>query len=267
MRVESGGVSRLLAGGGLLTLDELLLGGGLGLVGLLTLIQIAPVKIDPWSAIAKALGRAVNGEVLKEVTDTKAQLEGHILTDSRSKILGFNRELLQHQKHTREDFIEILGVIDNYEDYCKSHPEYKNSRCVHAVSNIERVYDELLITGDFLAETPGLERVGRRCFLRAVAHTAIFEWIGGMYLENQLDRSDQKQKFLAGPGPRRAAAGPDRGGGVRLHPGFRGAGQPAAGRGQRGVCRAGHSGRCHRPHYQGVWRQQAGPYLRQAEGG
>lgn len=50
-------------------------------------------------------------------------------------------------------------------------------------------------------------------------------------------------------------------------PGFRGAGQPAAGRGQRGVCRAGHPGRCHRPHYQGVWRQQAGPYLRQAEGG
>ena len=137
-----------------MTLDELLLGGGLGLVGLLTLIQIAPVKIDPWSAIAKALGRAVNGEVLKEVTDTKAQLEGHILTDSRSKILGFNRELLQHQKHTREDFIEILGVIDNYEDYCKSHTEYKTSRCVHAVANIERVYDELLITGDFLAETP-----------------------------------------------------------------------------------------------------------------
>ena len=43
-----------------MTLDELLLGGGLGLAAVLTLIQIAPVKIDPWSAIAKALGRAVN---------------------------------------------------------------------------------------------------------------------------------------------------------------------------------------------------------------
>lgn len=135
-------------------LDEILLGGGLGAVALLTLIQIAPVKVDPWSAIAKALGRAINGEVLKEVTDTKSQLEKHILADSRSKILGFNRELLQHQKHTREDFIEILGVIDSYEDYCKNHPDYKNSRCVHAVANIERVYDQLLVTGDFLAEVP-----------------------------------------------------------------------------------------------------------------
>ena len=137
-----------------MTLDEILLGGGLGAVALLTLIQIAPVKVDPWSAIAKALGRAINGEVLKEVTDTKSQLEKHILADSRSKILGFNRELLQHQKHTREDFIEILGVIDSYEDYCKNHPDYKNSRCVHAVANIERVYDQLLVTGDFLAEVP-----------------------------------------------------------------------------------------------------------------
>ena len=136
-----------------MTLD-ILLGGGLGAVALLTLIQISPVKVDPWSAIAKALGRAINGEVLKEVTDTKSQLEEHILTDSRSKILGFNRELLQHQRHTREDFIEILGVIDAYEDYCKSHPDYQNSRCVHAVANIERVYDQLLVTGDFLAEVP-----------------------------------------------------------------------------------------------------------------
>ncbi len=135
-----------------MNVDEFLLGSGLGLAAVLTLVQIAPVKIDPWSAIAKGLGRAVNGEVLKEVTDTKSQLEEHILTDSRSKILGFNRELLQHQKHTREEFIEILSEIDQYESYCKEPPEYKNTRCVHAVKNIGRVYDELLVTGDFLKE-------------------------------------------------------------------------------------------------------------------
>lgn len=120
----------------------------------LTIIQALPVSAKPWSWLAKAIGHALNGEVLKEVSETKSQLEGHILSDSRSKILGFNRELLQHQKHTREDFIEILGVIDAYEDYCKSHPDYQNSRCVHAVANIERVYDVLLETGDFLAEGP-----------------------------------------------------------------------------------------------------------------
>lgn len=140
-------------------LNELLLPGGLGLVALLTLIQIAPIKIDPWTAIGKALGRALNGDVLEEVKATKARLEAHIRMDDqraadhhRARILVFNTELLRHQRHTREEFIEILSEIDQYESYCKSHPEYKNSRCKHAVANIGRVYDELLRTGDFLAE-------------------------------------------------------------------------------------------------------------------
>lgn len=141
-----------------MNVDEILLGSGLGLAAVLTLIQIAPVKIDPWTAIGKALGRALNGDVLEEVKATKARLEAHIRMDDqraadhhRARILVFNTELLRHQRHTREEFIEILSEIDQYENYCKEHPEYKNSRCVHAVKNIGRVYDALLETGDFLA--------------------------------------------------------------------------------------------------------------------
>lgn len=140
-------------------------GGGLGLVALLTLIQIAPIKIDPWTAIARALGKAFNGEVLREISETKAKLESHIKMDEeraadqhRARILTFNTELLRGQRHTREDFIDILCEVDAYESYCKAHPEYKNSRCKHAVANIGRVYDELLCTGDFLAEGRHHER-------------------------------------------------------------------------------------------------------------
>lgn len=136
-----------------------LLQGGLGLAVLLTLIQISPIKLDPWTALARAIGRALNGDVLRELGETKTKLEAHIQADDRraadqhrARILAFNTELLRGQRHTREDFIDILAEIDAYESYCKSHPEYKNSRCVHAVANIGRVYDELLKTGDFLAE-------------------------------------------------------------------------------------------------------------------
>ena len=142
-----------------MTLQELLLGGGLGLAVLLTLVQVAPVKLDPWTALARALGRALNGDVLRELGDTKAKLEAHIQADDqraadhhRARILAFNTELLRRQHHTREEFIQILSEIDQYESYCKNHPNYKNSRCIHAVRNIGRVYDELLVTGDFLKE-------------------------------------------------------------------------------------------------------------------
>ena len=50
-----------------------LLGGGTGLGLLLGLIQVSPIPVKPWSAIAKALERAINGEVLKEVGETKAK--------------------------------------------------------------------------------------------------------------------------------------------------------------------------------------------------
>lgn len=131
--------------------------GGASLAALLTLVQIAPVKIDPWSALANALGRAFNGEVLKRLNKLEKSLEAHIRVDDernadsyRRRILQFNTELIMETPaHTREDFIDILADIDSYETYCRGHTEYKNNRCVHAIANIKREYDEHLKDHDF----------------------------------------------------------------------------------------------------------------------
>lgn len=157
-----------------MTLDELLrtardifLGGGAGLVAILSLVEIAPVKINPWRAVARAIGRAINGEVLESVEDvkraqrdTRKALDEHIRSDDernadtlRMRILHFNNDLLRGDRHTREDFIEILAVIDAYEQYCKNHPNYRNNRASHAIANIGRVYDDRLKLRDFLGET------------------------------------------------------------------------------------------------------------------
>ena len=66
-----------------------------------------------------------------------------------AQILRFNDELIDDKHHTREHFIEILAIIDAYEDYCRSHPDYKNNRCICAVANIKRVYNERLQKHDF----------------------------------------------------------------------------------------------------------------------
>ena len=138
-------------------LYEWLAGGSGLLVALLTLVQIAPVKINPWSAIAKAIGRAVNADVLRELDTVTRKLDTHIRVDDernadsyRTRILQFNNELLREIMHTREDFIEILAVIDDYERYCREHKEYKNNRAVCAIENIKRVYMERLQKHDFL---------------------------------------------------------------------------------------------------------------------
>ena len=140
-----------------MSIQELLTGGG-GLVILaLTVIQIAPVRVNPWSAIAKAIGRAINAEVLAELERTRIKLDNHIKTDDeraadmhRARILRFNQELIRQIPHTREEFIEVLTEIDRYQRFCREHPDYPNSRAVHAIANIGRVYDDRLQKHDFL---------------------------------------------------------------------------------------------------------------------
>lgn len=146
-----------------MSIQEILTGGG-ALIVLATIIQIAPIKINPWSALVKALGRAINADVLKELAEvkkkqleTEKKLDKHIRVDDerdadmhRTRILQFNTELLRDIKHTREDFIEILAEIDDYELYCREHEDYKNNRATHAISNIKRIYDERLEKHDFL---------------------------------------------------------------------------------------------------------------------
>lgn len=127
------------------------------LVAVATVVQISPIKINPWTAIAKAIGRAINADVLAEIKQTSEKLDEHIRIDDernadlrRTHILRFNNELIRELPHTKEDFIDILADIDDYEAYCREHPTYKNNRAKHAIANIGRAYDDRLRKHDFI---------------------------------------------------------------------------------------------------------------------
>ena len=147
-----------------MSIQELLVGGsGVGIV-LLSIVEISPIKINPWSRIAKWLGRAINADVIKELEtvkktqeETRERLESHISANDkreadncRTRILRFNNELIREIPHTKEEFVEVLKDIDDYERYCRDHKDYANGRAVHAIANIGRVYDERLDKHDFL---------------------------------------------------------------------------------------------------------------------
>lgn len=140
-----------------MSIEEIISYGGGTLLFLMTLIQIAPIKMNPWSAIAKAIGKAINADVLKELDTVKKDLADHVKADEvrnadehRTRILRFNNELLRDISHTKEEFIDVLADIDFYERYCRDHKDYKNNRAVHAIANISRSYDERLRKHDFL---------------------------------------------------------------------------------------------------------------------
>jgi len=140
-----------------MSIQEIIYGSGGALLILMTLVQIAPIKINPWSAVARVIGRAVNAEVLRELDAVKKRLDGHITMDDRrvadghrTRILHFNNELLRDIKHTKEEYIEVLAEIDAYEQYCSDNPDYPNNRAVLAIRNIRENYMNRLQNRDFL---------------------------------------------------------------------------------------------------------------------
>lgn len=150
-------------------ISELRLGELLGYCAIVvavlsTFLEVSKIKINPWSALGRALGNVINKGVIDKLDkmeqaqkETRQKLDDHIRIDDernadlhRMRILEFNTGLMRGLRHTEEDFNEILYNIKCYETYCRDHPKYENNRAVHAIKNIERVYDECMINHDFL---------------------------------------------------------------------------------------------------------------------
>lgn len=144
-------------GGGTLNLEEILLGGGGVLLVAMTLIQVAPIKVNPWSAIAKAIGRAINGEVIAKVDQLERDLEAMKAAQEerdaiscRSRILHFGDETIHGVRHTKEHFDQILRDITSYERYCDDHPHFENNTTVLTSQRIKDIYEDCLAKADFL---------------------------------------------------------------------------------------------------------------------
>lgn len=140
-----------------MTLKEILLGGGGTLFVLLTLIQLAPIKINPWSAMAKAFGRAINSEVLEKVGRLESELQGvrsgmaeEKVTNCRARILRFGDECLHGERHTKDHFDQTLRDIAAYERYCEDHPEFENNVTELTSDRIKEIYRRCLDSNDFL---------------------------------------------------------------------------------------------------------------------
>lgn len=139
-----------------MTMEEIATGGGILLVAM-TLIQIAPIKLNPWSALAKAIGRAINGEVIakvdrleRELLGMKENQEERDAISCRARILHFGDETIHGVRHTKEHFDQILRDITTYERYCDDHPNFENNTTVLTSQRIKDIYEDCLKTKDFL---------------------------------------------------------------------------------------------------------------------
>lgn len=147
-----------------MTIQQIMTGTGGVLFLILTLVQIAPIKINPWSKLAKAIGKAINGEVLgkvdalskdvQEIKKRQKENEENIAKRDaelcRTRILRFADELRRNIDHSEEFFDQTLDDITVYENYCDEHRGYKNNKAKAAIEKIQKTYQQCLDKDSFL---------------------------------------------------------------------------------------------------------------------
>lgn len=140
-----------------LSIRELTLDATLLLAGLATIIQITPIKINPWSALGRMIGRAINGEVIEKVE--KLEIEVATINDkvdesgaktARARILRFGDEIMHEVRHSKEHFDDVLDDIADYEKYCEDHPDFKNGKTGLTSSLIKETYKKCFKKHDFI---------------------------------------------------------------------------------------------------------------------
>ena len=133
-----------------MNLNEILSVSGIGVVVLLTLIQIAPIKINPWSALAKAIGRAINSDLIGAVKTVSENVDQNEIDRLRWEILDFSNSCQNGRRHTREEFDHIIRMHEKYEAILKRRNE-SNGQVDMAYDYIKTLYQKCLIERDFLS--------------------------------------------------------------------------------------------------------------------
>lgn len=83
----------------------------------------------------------------EELQEQKSTADRRRADDYRREVLSFNREIMEGRHPDRESYVEALAIVDRYNDYCREHQDYPNSRATAAIENIKQHYQHCLVVG------------------------------------------------------------------------------------------------------------------------
>lgn len=136
---------------------EVLKWAAAALLGGSALIQISPIKLNPWTWVARKIGEAVNGPLIEQVKKLDAKVDkleknrGEENAENRRvRILRFSDEIQHGVLHSQEHFDQILLDITAYKKYCDAHKDFVNEKTVIATERIRSAYSKRLERNDFL---------------------------------------------------------------------------------------------------------------------
>ena len=112
------------------------------IVLLFSLIQISPLKLNPWDNIFGWIGKKVNGAADKKMEELEKQISNMWVNDHRQKILTFARECRVDIAHSSDEWSNVLNVAEEYEHYVEEK-HITNGIITQDTEYLRKLYQEL----------------------------------------------------------------------------------------------------------------------------
>lgn len=120
------------------------------------IIQIAPIKINPWSALFKWIGKVATGDIYGKIDGLIAKMnkiEQDVMTNEKDRIrweiLDFANSCRNGRRHTKDEFEHIITLNKKYKQLLKATND-ENGVFELEYEYIQELYTERLKKNDFL---------------------------------------------------------------------------------------------------------------------
>lgn len=124
---------------------------------ILSLIEVSKIKLNPWTAIGKIIGRFLGIESISKKVDAlekkigvlDQKVEENDIVTARVRILRFASEIQDYMFHNKDSWDQTMIDIEKYEQYVMEHPTFKNGITEPTIEYIKEQYKERLEKRDW----------------------------------------------------------------------------------------------------------------------
>ena len=122
---------------------------GVVLIGAITLIEVTPIKLNPWKWLFTIIGNLLYGDMRKDIKELKRDFEETKAQDKRWHILNFANNCRNGKLHSREEWNHVISELAEYEAYTEAK-DITNGVIEENSKYLRALYQERIKRNDFI---------------------------------------------------------------------------------------------------------------------
>ena len=91
------------------------------LIIILSLVEVSPIKLNPWSHILAWIGKKAHGDLQSKLESLEKHTQDIWIYNHRQAVIQFARECREKCTHDAEEWATILAMADEYEAFCQKN--------------------------------------------------------------------------------------------------------------------------------------------------